>query len=272
MFYDFHNHTNYSHDSKSDINDLCRSAISKNISGILISDHYNGLDCNTRNFKEIITNSITAAKKAKRDFQNSLDVFTGVEIAEYFLNTSLTDEILHLTQYDAVIGSVHAINFEGAQQDYYSHPDFSLWEEKLILAHLNAYFDNLLIVSEKCDFDILAHLDCPLRYINGKYNRKISLEPFFDKIEKILKVIISREKSLEINTSGINTPFDSFMPQAQILKMYLSLGGTLITAGSDSHCPEGVGNGFDRLSSLLSSLGVSQCCRYEKRKPIIYNY
>ena len=68
------------------------------------------------------------------------------------------------------------------------------------------------------DFDILAHLTCPLRYIVGKYKIDIELSRYVDKIETILK---------------------------KIIKKYYDLGGYLITFGSDAHVAENASCGFD---------------------------
>ena len=46
-------------------------------------------------------------------------------------------------------------------------------------------------------FDVLTHLTCPLRYINGKYNRGIDISIFNREIEEILQEIIKKEIALE---------------------------------------------------------------------------
>ena len=42
-----------------------------------------------------------------------------------------------------------------------------------VLEYLNRYFDNVIYMLENCDYDIAAHITCPLRYINGKYGARI---------------------------------------------------------------------------------------------------
>ena len=61
------------------------------------------------------------------------------------------------------------------------------------------------------DFDILAHLTCPLRYIKGKYGIEVDITVFEEKISEILTLIIKREIALEVNTSSFDL-LNDFMP------------------------------------------------------------
>ena len=74
-----------------------------------------------------------------------------------------------LVDYDVVIGSVHLVKYKDLTCAY-SGIDFSKLKEETIIEYLDAYFDDVLTMIETTDFDILAHLTCPLRYIKGKYN------------------------------------------------------------------------------------------------------
>ena len=61
----------------------------------------------------------------------------------------------------------------------------------------------MLEMIEGCDFDILAHLTCPLRYINGKYAMDVDCKMYENKIKSILERIIERKIALEINSSCV---------------------------------------------------------------------
>jgi histidinol-phosphatase (PHP family) len=92
------------------------------------------------------------------------------------------------------------------------------------------------------------------------------LKKFYPKIDEILKVIIRRGIALEINTSG----GDRLMPGEFVIKRYLSLGGYLITLGSDAHVPANVGKCFEETVKTLKELQVGELCYYKKRKRIQY--
>ena len=50
--------------------------------------------------------------------------------------------------------------------------------------------------------------------------------------------------------------------------MYKELGGRIITAGSDSHRPERIGYGFDRVYQMLKEAGFDSISIYKNRKNI----
>ncbi|MFR3124535.1 MAG: hypothetical protein ACLTN0_03340 [Coprococcus phoceensis] len=56
------------------------------------------------------------------------------------------------------------------------------------------------------------------------------------------------------------------MPGMEILRMYKELGGRIITAGSDSHRPERIGYGFDRVYQMLKEAGFDSISIYKNRK------
>ena len=52
--------------------------------------------------------------------------------------------------------------------------------------YFDKYLDDMITMINTCDFDILAHLTCPLRYINGKYGMGLSCKDYIAKIQNIL--------------------------------------------------------------------------------------
>ena len=95
------------------------------------------------------------------------------------------------------------------------------------------------------DFDILAHLTYPLRYVSFKYGRNIDISCFYCKICEIYKVLIERGISLEVNTSRFRERYHYLLtPELPLLDLYLCLGGKRITLGSDAHIPENLGMGL----------------------------
>ena len=103
--------------------------------------------------------------------------------------------------------------------------------------------------------DVLAHLTCPLRYINGKYKRNVSSRRYEEKIIEILKYIIENAIAMEINTSGIGNGF--LMPDEWIIKKFKDMDGYLVTLGSDTHMSQNVGNGFGEVLEILKEYGFA---------------
>ena len=84
-----------------------------------------------------------------------------------------------------IIGSVHAVRYKDIDIPY-SCIDFSKMTDDEIDEYLNIYFDDVLAMLKQGLYDVLAHLTCPLRYINGKYKRNVSSQRYEEKIIAIL--------------------------------------------------------------------------------------
>lgn len=166
--------------------------------------------------------------------------------------------------YDVVIGSVHAVR-DGEMLMPYSGIDFSKLSQKTVSEYLDAYFDDVLTMLKEEDFDILAHLTYPIRYISGKYNIAVDLSDYREKTEEILRQIIEKNIALEVNTSSYDMLGD-FLPDCEIIKKYYTMGGRLITLGSDAHISQNASLNFEKALKLLKETGFKNIYYYVKRK------
>lgn len=261
--YDMHAHSRCSHDSEARVLDMALACKEKGVSGLAITDHCDVQFGDTIDYVTLIGHSVREAQTTKCD---GVQILSGVELGESIWNMSYAKKVISAHSYDVIIGSVHAVRYEGYTQPY-STIDFSKMTESELDGYMNAYFDDLLETARTLECDIIAHLTCPLRYINGKYSLGVDSSQYREKILEILKTIIARSVSLEVNTSGLGTRHDSLMPEKWILQEYKRLGGCLITLGADAHAPQGVAKGFDSTVALLKELGFDGYYYYEQRKP-----
>ena len=86
-------------------------------------------------------------------------------------------------------------------------------------------------------------------------NPEIEYSTFKDDIDKILKIIVEREKVLELNTRRFNTR-RGIKELVPIYKKYKELGGKYVTLGSDAHRVEAVCNYFDRAIDFVKELDL----------------
>lgn len=198
-----------------------------------------------------------------------LTVLCGVEIGEAAWHKNIAEQVIKEFDFDVVIGSVHAVKFDGYEMPY-SQIDFEKMGRNTAAEYLDQYFDDVFEMIINCDFDILAHLTCPLRYINGKYGMDIDCKIYENKIKSILKCIIERKIALEINTSCIydGSKYCELMPERWIIQMYKEMGGYLVTIGSDAHIAENSANCFDMPHSLLRELDFKNIYYYTDRFPV----
>lgn len=128
------------------------------------------------------------------------------------------------------------------------------------------YYEEMLrVVLEFDDFDVLAHVDLISRYDPaGSY----PFEKIKDILTDIFKIIIEKGKGIEINTSSWHYGLADTMPSGDILRLYHSLGGEIVTIGSDAHKPEYIGDHFEDARNILKEIGFTKIYTFEKHKPI----
>ena len=211
--------------------------------------------------------SISQAEEANEKYKGKLRVFIGIELAEQLEDEKVLSELMGLADYDVVLASRHYIRyFKDEWETPYSRIDFSHRSDNEIREFFLLYLEGVRELAEKADFDILTHLTCPLRYINGKFKRGVRVEDYENEIRDILKLVIARDRVLEVNTSGLGNSHGETMPCDKVLSWYKELGGRKISLGGDSHVCGKVANGFDTEIEILKKLGFNSHCYFEKRK------
>lgn len=261
---DMHTHSEHSHDSRCPISDMAKKQIENGTSIFAVTDHCDIGYYETLDIKKLIGDSVSDAKKNNAEI-DGVEILAGLEIGETFWHKEIAEKLLSDNSYDVVIGSVHAVQYEGYTMPY-SQIDFAMLGRKTTCEYLDKYFDDVSELIESTDFDILAHLTCPLRYINGKYGLNIDCKIYNDKIEDILKAVIKRNLVLEINTSCRGGNYDEFMPEEWIIKLYKALGGSLVSLGSDAHIKENASYYFSEAVEMLKNNGFNKSCYLKSRK------
>lgn len=264
---DMHVHSQSSHDSLAPVIETAKACAEKGISAFAVTDHCDIQYYDTQNVPFIVNSSVLETQDAAKQFEGKVKILTGVEIGEGIWHIPHTQEIIASHKFDVVISSVHAVRYKD-YTDPYSTIDFSKMEKGDLDGYLRTYFEDLYEMVSTLDFDIMAHLTCPLRYINGKYGLGVDVTCYKAQIDKILDLVVEKGVSMEINTSGIGTAYGTYMPDPWIIKAYREKGGCLVTLGSDAHTPENVGKGFDSAISLLKEYGFDSYYYYQDRKPV----
>ena len=264
MLYDCHMHTTNS-DGVNSVNEMCISAIEKGMEGITITDHADMNFYMERDTLNRIKASISQSQKAREEFSDKLKVFRGVELGEYTYSPQKAREILSLDSFDAVLCSVHLVPKAGYSCPY-NRIDFTSLSEEELKEYLKFYFDLLSETIDSFDFDILSHIQCPIRYMSAKYKRKTDVMFFKDKISEILEKIIKRNIALEVNTDVYDEDFRVFnLNIEEILSLYKSLGGKLVTLGSDAHSISDIGRNFEASVDIFKRCGFDKCVYFENR-------
>lgn len=260
--HDFHMHSNYSSDASFSLSDIASSALHSGLKGICFTDHVDiDYPDEESKFELDYVRYGNEIDKLKQRYSGTLEIFKGVELGLQRHVADNNNLYLSNKTFDFVIGSIHAVNHKEICTQCF-HDDSS--EHQGILD----YFDELnQCLDNFHDFDVVGHFDGIRRHISKSREEKLAAI-YADLITKTLKKIVSLNKGIEVNTSGLRYKLSSFHPSDEILKEYKRLGGEIITLGSDSHHSRDLGYCFKEAIDLLSGIGFKYYTIFKDRKPI----
>lgn len=262
---DMHMHSDNSFDAENSVREMCRGAIEKDISTIAITDHMEAPEIKLGdrsvfgNMIKQITKSVSDVEAAAKEFEGKLKVLKGIEVGEPMHEPKLTKKAMAIADYDFVLASIH--NVKGVEDFYYLE-----YDESNVPSLLKRYFDELLDTAKNADFDSLAHLTYPTRYIISRTDIRPDLDEYAGVIDNILKILVERDKALEINTSGLRT-IGITMPDINIIKRFKELGGKYVTIGSDAHSVSKLGYGIEKGIEIAKTCGFDYFTVFENRQP-----
>lgn len=180
-------------------------------------------------------------------------VFAGAEID--YAHSVERDILGHLTQkhYDYAICSVHMINGLSVS----TNESIKLYEDKEIFSDtMEKYYKEVMYSLRVKEFDVIGHIGIYKRYLeesfisgNALYNRIRELD------EELAKACALSDKIIEVNSSGLFSPFKSALPDAAFLKAYFDFGGRRVCMGSDAHSTSHLCRGFEEVKAMLKSIG-----------------
>jgi histidinol-phosphatase (PHP family) len=254
---DLHTHSCFSFDGapEATLEALCEAAISKGLSHLAVTDHCD-INGEIEGIYAVLDKDAVfdAVSKAKKVYADRLTLLFGVELGQAYQYPAQSRALLDRYPYDIVLGSLH--NLRGEQDFYYM--DYSTLTD----AQIADLFDRSLDESmELLDFDgihVLTHLTYMHRYVR-RGGKDIDFAPFHEKLTTLLEKVIQKGVALELNTSALTKERGGvFSPTKEILSLYRSLGGKLISIGSDAHTPQNIAQHFDAAKQALLDCGFTE--------------
>lgn len=257
---DSHIHSNNSRDALDPVISICNEAIKNNLDIITITDHCEINAYIKEGYDKSIRNSIEEINKVKKIFKNKIEILAGSELGQAMQDIEAASDVLKIKNVDFILASVH--NVKNMEDFYYMD-----YNKDTVYEVLDIYFDEILQVIEWGNFDSLAHLTYPLRYIIKNSSINTDISKCYKKIDIILQALVEKNKALEINTSGLRSKVGATLPSLDIVKRFKQLGGEFITVGSDSHRSKDVGKGIEEGISIAKKAGFSYITVYKNRIP-----
>ena len=261
---DYHVHSTCSPDGKMTMAQAAEAALRAGLDEICITDHVDTVYWGDRSPCSSFDWAASRAqyRDAVEKFGDKLSIKLGAELGEAYLGYDRAEILLNSAEkLDFCIGSVHNCSEKydcldlyflekGCGTDYYR-------------GVIEDYLDNVLSISRWGRFNVLGHLTLPLRYMKEHLALDWDFAPWMDRVEEIFSVIIPKGIGIECNTNRGNTP----LPDAGILKLYRSLGGEIITLGSDAHIAEHLGCAIEARQELLRQCGFRYFTTFDRMKP-----
>lgn len=258
--YDYHIHTIHSGDGRSTIYEVCEVAIEKGLNEIAITEHFEPIsrDKSYKFYNPLICRD--EVRNANEKYKGKLKIKMGVELGQPHLFLETTNEMLKTTSFDYIIGSAHKLPGD---------TDFSQLDYNVITASeaCQMYINQITQIVNLADFDCIGHLDLVKRYSTSTYKTRVTLMVQYELLKEVLKLIISKGKGIEINTSGLRQAPKEAMPGVDVLRLYHELGGEILTIGSDAHRAVDVAEGIDTAIENAKQAGFKYLTIFNERKP-----
>lgn len=252
-YYDQHLHTHHSFDSEESFENYL-STYSPDF--FVTTEH---LD-----FKNPYVNgedSIPKYKEYIKEINHLSDEYNtrllkGIEVGYVDTHHSLIHTFLEDKNYDIILLSIH----QNGLFDYMDDDVLKLNVSDLI----NDYYSRMLQAVQKVDFaNVLTHFDYGMRRLD------IDVDDFKDIAEPylidIFKTIIEKEIAFELNAKSF-IKYDNRKLYEYAIPLYISLGGTLFTLGSDAHISKDYRLGFEEMGSLLKEHGITELAVYQNQQ------
>ena len=256
--FDYHIHSSLSFDSEEAPIEIVKAAKANGLKEICFTDHY---DFNTSPELHI---NIFSEEAWKKQYENvclsGITVKHGVELGMATWNLAEAEALTKWDGLDFIIGSVHFIDGHDPYEAVY-------WEKRTVAQAFEDYLLGILdCVKVHSDFDVLGHLTYVCKAVHNPTHAPVPFEDYLDITDEIMKILVSKGKGMEINTSGVDRA-GCFLPQKEFLQRFKSFGGEIVTVGSDAHDRTRPGQYVPEALEILKDV-FGHVCTFEGRKPI----
>jgi histidinol-phosphatase (PHP family) len=256
--YDYHTHSSFSSDSDEAPEAMVQRAVALGIKEYAVTDHYDPEYCNKEYNTDLDSEAyFSEMGRLAEKYRSEIKVIKGIELG---IQHDVTDHCLAMLSsypFDFVIGSFHcAEGFEICDPEY-----CELRSAEELYRGFYGYMLQCLDIYK--DYDVLGHFNVIDRYAGAIPDD----ETYRDLVDAIVMRLVDDGKGIEINTSSFRYGMgERTTPTADILKLYVKMGGEIITMGSDAHRIRDVGAMLDRAVCMMEDAGIKYLATFENRE------
>lgn len=255
---DYHMHSNFSCDCQTPMAEMCRSAIAKGIPEIGFTEHYDlhPGDPNRNWFRP--EPWWAELERCRAEFGDRLTIRAGIELGEPHIYWQEGQGLLARYPFDYALGSLHWVGADSIFDPHY-------FQKHEADAAFRQFFEELERMTRQGGFDILSHLDVPVRTaftVYGAYDPTL----YEDAIRPVLHNCIERGIALDLNTAALRLAANRLTPGLEILRWYVEMGGERVTLGADAHRPENIGRHLDIALAIAQEAGLKYLTFFAQRQ------
>lgn len=276
---DYHVHSAYSDDSDYPMEAVVQDAIRRGIRELCFTDHVDygvkrdwddprGIEYRRGDIGEPVQVAnanvdypryVSELRTLQQKYRSEITLRLGLEFGMQVHTIPAYERLFTRYPFDFIIMSLHQIDDqEFWTQDYQRGKSQQEYNEGF-------YRETLRVIRRYKNYSVIGHLDSIVRYdLQGIYpfeKRKLLLS-------EILKTVIRDGKGIEVNTSSHRYGLPDLTPSRDILHLYRSLGGELLTIGSDSHKPAHLGAYLRETLEELWEMGYRRVYGFERMRPV----
>lgn len=260
---DDHTHSRISPDARYSMTEMAEAAVRAGLQELCFTDHkspvgFRGTEPAPSCDWDAMEREFCEARAA---LDGRLTLHLGAEFGDAPLDFAHSEELLRPAHLDFVIGSIHRLSARYNREDLY---DVAADNPADARAQIADYLELLLALARWGKFSVLGHMTLPVRYMNENRGLHMTFDGFEAEMETVFRALLENGCGIEVNT---NRGHDA-LPGAKWLRMYRSLGGEIVTLGSDAHTPGFVGCAMRENQRLLRECGFTRFCTFEKLRPV----
>lgn len=269
---DYHVHSSFSWDCRQSIEALAGAALQAGLDEVCITDHIEfGHPDPGENVPPDMQARSRALQAASGKFP-SLKIRAGIEIGDNAARRGDIQAWLRQYPLDFRLLSLHLIH--GVDPYLPPNVDRPDYYEGLMRAEAYHRYAECALESvmswPAADYDAVAHLGYVAKFAPyDAAERPFQYKDAPDMLRSLLKHLADNGKALEINTSIYDDTGD-FMASRSTLQEFRSLGGELVTLGSDAHRPQNVGHELKAAHDIAVSCGFCYAAAFHERKLMPY--
>jgi histidinol-phosphatase (PHP family) len=173
-----------------------------------------------------------------------LRILTGVELSEPHWHPDATADLLGRGRFQRVLASMHAVSRRDEPYlDSWPGMRFATDPVEVVRGYLR---EALRLVEEFDDFEVLTHVDYPLRY-QSPDQKPVDVGDLEDEYRELLRALARAGKVMEFNT---RIPLDR-----RVIGWWREEGGGAVSFASDAHIPDKVAWGFKEAAAVARAAG-----------------